>query len=317
MDRYDNIKPWNHNRIRLRVADDQLDYVNASAILLSSPSDPALPPLRYIAMQGPTEPSIDYVWRMVAEQLPSPAVIVQLTTMHEGGSIKCHQYFPCRADESPWHLNQDDGWADGWSARLSFCSLQELAGGAIEKRKLLLRVAGEDKDRLIYHFLYRRWPDFGVPTAPDMDSFFRLMQLSRQHSAPAGTRIVHCSAGVGRTGTFICLEHLMRELDLGGLDAAPGPGPDSPSATHPSRRSADPVFDTVESLRQQRRGMVQGELQYEFIYHTLRKLWLLKHGLPAHPDDDSDEPAAKRLEVADPFVDDTPPPPHEPHDASR
>ncbi|KJZ76788.1 hypothetical protein HIM_03665 [Hirsutella minnesotensis 3608] len=292
MDRYSNIRPWNYNRVRLRVPPDEFDYVNASAISLSSPTDATLPPLRYIAMQGPTAPSFDCVWRMVAEQMPSPAVIVQLTTMHENGFVKCHQYFPHCETDSTWTLNEDDVWGDGWSAQLTFVSVDETADGAIEIRKLLLDVEGENETRVVWHLLYRRWPDFGVPNLEDMGSFFELMQLSRRYSAPEGPRIVHCSAGVGRTGTFICLEHLMRELEMGAFDNC-----------NSSIKTPDAVFSAVESLRQQRRGMVQGEVQYQFIYNVMRKLWREKYGVP---DDETvaGEPAAKRLEVSDPFTDD-------------
>lgn len=291
MDRYVNIKPWIYNRIKLRVPENEFDYVNASSVTLTSPLDANKPPLRYIAMQGPTELSFDYVWRMIAEQTDSPAVIVQLTSMVEAGTIKCHQYFPSDDGFSTWDLNEDDLWADDWKAQLKFDSLEELADGAIEKRKLLLHVEGEEKPRVIWHFLYKCWPDFGVPTLEDLDSFLELMILSHQYSDPSSPRIVHCSAGVGRTGTFICLEHLIRELDSGTLE-----GYDS------SGGKSDLIYDAVDSLRQQRRGMVQGEIQYQFIYQVMRKLWQDKYG-PPDEDTSGSEPAAKRLEVADPFVD--------------
>ncbi|GJN82817.1 hypothetical protein PLIIFM63780_006362 [Purpureocillium lilacinum] len=293
MDRYSNIRPWNHNRVKLKVAPDEYDYVNASTVTLSSPTDKTLPPLRYIAMQGPTEPSFDCVWRMVAEQMSSPAVIVQLTTMSENGCIKCHQYFPDSKEDSTWTLNDDDSWGDGWTAQLTYTSLQTVDNGAIEIRKLLLDVEGENETRVIWHFLYRQWPDFGVPTFDDMGSFYKLMKLSRDYSAPSSPRIVHCSAGVGRTGTFICLEHLMRELELGAFDKY-----DS------AIKSEDPIYDAVELLRQQRRGMVQSDNQYQFLYTVMRRLWRERHGIA---EDDGygggGEPAAKRLEVADPFTD--------------
>lgn len=74
-------------------------------------------------------------------------------------------------------------------------------------------------EKTIYHFLYKKWPDFGVPSLADLDSFFTLMRLSRElNHSPASPRIVHCSAGVGRSGTFVALEHLMRELDAGVLE---------------------------------------------------------------------------------------------------
>ncbi|KAI5466861.1 protein-tyrosine phosphatase-like protein [Mariannaea sp. PMI_226] len=291
MDRYINIKPWNHNRIRLQVPQNEFNYVNASDIILESSFNPELPPLRYIAMQGPTLPSISYVWRMIAEQFESSAVIVQLTTMVEGGITKCSQYFPENDENTTWTLNEQNAWGDDWSAQLTFDSYEELWEGSIEKRKLLLHVEGEENPRVIWHLLYRRWPDFGVPELEDLDGFFEIMRLSREYSAPSNPRIIHCSAGVGRTGTFITLEHLMRELDSGAFDAydVPTEGPDF-------------IYETVDTLRQQRFGMVQGKLQYHFIYQVLRKLWQEKYDVD-YDDDDGGEPAAKRLEVSDAFLD--------------
>lgn len=297
MDRYVNIKPWNHNRIKLKVPQDEFDYVNASAIELGAPEHSSQQePLRFIAMQGPTLPSINYVWRMVAEQTSSTAVVVQLTSMMEAGMIKCNQYFPDDEDDDSWVLNEDDLWNDGWKAQLQYESIEHLAEGAIEKRKLVLHVDGESEPRTVWHFLYTRWPDFGVPTLADMESFFELMKISREHTEPSQPRIIHCSAGVGRTGTFISLEHLIRELDAGNLEVQ-----DSSSA----EQQPDIIYNTVDSLRQQRRCMVQSEVQYRFLYEVMRKLWQDKYGiaLDGHDPDGTGnrEPAAKRLEVADPF----------------
>ncbi|KAH7157116.1 protein-tyrosine phosphatase-like protein [Dactylonectria macrodidyma] len=289
MDRYINIKPWNHNRVRLQVPANELDYVNASDITLESPSDPGKLPLRYIAMQGPTPPSVGYVWRMIAEQLSSPAVIVQLTTMCEGGAIKCHQYFPDDEEQPTWDLNEQNAWGDDWKAQLTLDSFEELCDGSIEKRKLLLHVEGEEKPRVVWHLLYQRWPDFGVPELEDLDGFFELMRLSLELSAPSNPRIIHCSAGVGRTGTFITLEHLMRELESGAFEDY-----DTPILQGP-----DLIYETVNYLREQRVGMVQGKPQYHFLYQVMCKLWQDKYGLA----EDSGEPAAKRLEVEDPFLD--------------
>lgn len=280
MDRYINIKPWNHNRVKLNVPEGELDYVNASAIHLISPSDESRPPFRYIAMQGPTEPSIPYVWRMIAEQVESPGVIIQLTNNIENGAQKCGQYFPDSENAPGWVLNGEDVWRDGWNATLKYESAESLCHGAIEKRRLSLQVDGEDEPRAIWHFWYRRWPDFAVPDQDDLESFYEMMRLSREHSSPKGPRIVHCSAGVGRTGTFIALEHLIRELDVGALcdpvldrrDNSPTPIPDL-------------IFKTVSNLRQQRRGMVQTVQQYQFLYQVLKKLWLDKYG----PNEDEDE----------------------------
>ncbi|KAK2014417.1 protein-tyrosine phosphatase [Colletotrichum eremochloae] len=284
-DRYFNIKPWNHNRIKLRVPAGELDYVNASTISLSSPTNKELPPLRYIAMQGPTEASVDFVWRMVAEQLTSPVVIVQLTSFFENHQVKCFPYLPLDETQGPWTLNELDGWNDGWTATLTFDSLTTLEDGAIEVRKVLLHVGDEEEDRVIWHLLYTKWPDFGVPAVDDLASFLTLMRLSREYNTTLeNPRIIHCSAGVGRTGTFIALEHLIRELDEGALEDYDG-----------DAEGDDLIFATVDTLREQRRSMVQAESQYLFLYQVLRKLWQEKYDVE---DSDCDsEPAAKRLEV--------------------
>ncbi|KAK4077730.1 uncharacterized protein Triagg1_3424 [Trichoderma aggressivum f. europaeum] len=272
MDRYGSVSPWARNRVKVQVPENTSDYINASPITLTS-SSPNQLPLHYIAMQGPTEPSFNHVWRMVAEQTTasSHAVIVQLTDMFENGTLKCDQYFPMTKEDAPWSINDDNIWGDNWKAQLTLDSLDVIADGAIEKRLLVLRTCKEGEEgetRLIWHFLYKRWPDFGVPTGDDLESFLQLIKLSRENSSSDGQRIVHCSAGIGRTGSFIALDHLMRELDFGVLERydVPSEGPDL-------------VFKTVDKLRQQRSGMVQTEEQYRFIYKVMWKLWHNKYGV--------------------------------------
>ncbi|KAI0116165.1 phosphatases II [Hypoxylon sp. NC0597] len=294
LDRYANIQPWANNRVKLQVPEGHIDYINASPIVLRSPIDPeGKSPHRYIAMQGPKAGTVSHVWRMVVQQLQSPAVIVMLTETHEGGMEKCYPYFPRSVDEEAWVIGEDDEFGDGFRAQLKCVSVEEQADGAIEVRKLNLHVEGREEDMIVWHLLYRKWPDFGVPALEDVDSFFELMRLSREKNANEGNpRIVHCSAGVGRSGTFIALEHLMREIESGDLDHL---------KEIDDKEEGDIVYKTVDALRQQRKHMVQAEPQYLFIYQVLRKLWLEKHGIA---EEDIEEPAAKRLEVDyDPFLD--------------
>ncbi|GAB1317542.1 Tyrosine-protein phosphatase 2 [Madurella fahalii] len=162
----------------------------------------------------------------------------------------------------------------------------------------------QEEERIVYHFLYKKWPDFGVPSLSDLDSFFTLMRLSREKNAsPNNPRIVHCSAGVGRSGTFIALEHLMRELDAGTLANYDESWDTAETAGDAGLwlEKGDLVFDTVNQLREQRRTMVQAESQYIFIYRVLRKLWVEKYGDSAPKAEEAveegGERAAKRLEV--------------------
>ncbi|KAI4594177.1 hypothetical protein KJ359_008452 [Pestalotiopsis sp. 9143b] len=294
LDRYGNIQPWNNNRVKLQVPEGSPDYINASPIVVRSPLAPEKrPPHKYIAMQGPTGRTSEHVWRMVAEQMQSPAVMVMLTETRENNMEKCFPYYPHNADES-FDIGDHDEFQDGWRAQVKCLNVEERAEGAIELRKLKLHVEGKEDDMEVWHLLYKKWPDFGVPSLEDIGSFLDLMELSRTKNASEDNpRVVHCSAGVGRSGTFIALEHLLREVDSGDLEHY--------DELHGSE-APDLVFDTVNTLREQRKMMVQADPQYLFIYKVLRKRWMEKYGLE---DDQAGEPAAKRLGVgADPFVED-------------
>ncbi|KAH8903238.1 phosphatases II [Coniochaeta sp. PMI_546] len=384
LDRYINIQPWQNNRVRLKVPEGGVDYINASPIVLyptkkmrkKKNKNKMGEVHRYIAMQGPKQSSQDHVWRMVVEQLESPGVIVMLTETHEAGQEKCWPYFPREKGET-MEINPGDEFGDGFSGTVTCEGLEDTpAGDAIELRRLVVRVrrrrgggrenglatttttpererkgldmersvSGEEEvvdERVVYHFLYKKWPDFGVPALEDLESFFTLMRLSREKNAsPSNPRIVHCSAGVGRSGTFIALEHLMRELDAGvledwdeegdakkaeaerdgevlpdadgqlgdgngvGLETGHGQGVDEHEESGVDvNEGEDLIFNTVNALREQRRTMVQADAQYLFIYQVLRKLWMEKYGggMAASGREGSGEPAAKRLEF-DPFV---------------
>lgn len=186
----------------------------------------------------------------------------------------------------------------------------------------------EYEERVVWHFLYKKWPDFGVPALEDLDSFFTLMRLSRQKNAnPSNPRVVHCSAGVGRSGTFIALEHLMREMDAGVLDDWNSPshfrhghkesGNDASSMDghngHTEKAESndaeevlkmdveedkgttvvegdDLIFHTVNQLREQRRNMVQADSQFLFLYQVMRKLWEERHGISVTSTTSSEAP---------------------------
>ena len=130
----------------------------------------------------------------------------------------------------------------------------------------------------IRHLLFSGWPDFLIPEGDDRIALTELIKLSAmlnqqdsQSSLTNGTdfsrdrddsnpRIIHCSAGVGRSGTFIALDYLLSLLATGQLEDI-----------SPDR---DPIAETVDSLRQQRMMMVQGESQYHFVYEVLRERML-------------------------------------------
>jgi len=181
-------------------------------------------------------------------------------------------------------------------------------------RKLSLTCGSEAK--VVYHMLFDGWADHGVPKSADKAALLALIQLSndknddptfdpstsrstRSHQIHKrnSPRIVHCSAGVGRSGTFIALEHLLAELEAGALDhfadedasqasgasteltsaAAEHPDevslPDAPQHT-PVDPADDPIYLLVDALRQQRPTMVQSEVQYAYLYEILAEEWI-------------------------------------------
>lgn len=273
--RYMNVEPFAQNRIKLRVGDGVNDYINASPIVLGK--------RRYIATQGPKDTNVNHFYRMVASELKSPAVVVMLTQTHEAGREKCFQYYPLSTEESPLTIPQDEAFQDGFHGQVELLSIDADEKTRSEIRKLRLKTTaanGPDEEKEIYHLLFSGWPDFLVPEGQDRKALVELVRKSAAiNKVPSSNtnantngssfgadlastdqdnpRIVHCSAGVGRSGTFIALDYLLSLLHSGQLDTV---APDQ-----------DPIVDTVDRLRQQRMMMVQGESQFMFLYEVLRE----------------------------------------------
>ena len=235
---------------------------------------------------------------MLNAEVRGTAVVVMLTQTHESGREKCFQYYPLSPEESPLQIPIDSESGDGFHGTVELVSTEDDHATRTQIRHLRLRTEIEDEteaatlppqEKDIYHLLFSGWPDFLVPEGEDRAALTRLIQLSaRLNSAPSSTsagattsaqtngtatsdfanseqdnpRIIHCSAGVGRSGTFIALDYLLSLLYSGQLDNIPA--------------DKDPIMDTVDLLRQQRMMMVQGEAQYYFVYETLKEAFLAR-----------------------------------------
>jgi protein-tyrosine phosphatase len=278
--RYLNVEPFAQNRVKLKVGEGVNDYINASPIQLGK--------RRYIATQGPKNTNVNHFYRMLSAEIRGTAVVVMLTQTHESGREKCFQYYPLSAEESPLQIPLDHEFGDGFQGTVDLITAENDESTRSEIRHLRMRTQTEEtadspQEKDIYHLLFSGWPDFLVPEGEDRAALTRLIQLSAKlNSPPSSTtnaqtngssaasdfadseqdnpRIVHCSAGVGRSGTFIALDYLLSLLYSGQLDAVPA--------------DKDPVMDTVDSLRQQRMMMVQGEGQYHFIYDALKQAFI-------------------------------------------
>jgi len=259
--RYANVDPFEHNRVKLRVPEGHSDYINASPIRLPSLRAGAAPDKLFIATQGPKEDSYSHIWRMLWHECASPAIIVMLTQTHEAGREKCFPYFPTALEAPTLELgaDADHEFADGLFASVTLTAVRWDDRTRCTVREMELKAASGEVRRVV-HFLFAGWPDFLVPEGDDKAALVALVQESaRVNTAEGNPRIVHCSAGVGRSGTFIALDWLLGELEQGNLDE-PGDG-------------VDPIAEVVDQLRKQRIMMVQGEAQFLLLYEVLREQW--------------------------------------------
>ena len=195
---------------------------------------------------------------MICQETKDTAVVVMLTNMAEGGKEKCFQYFPQDAESEGIKLFADDksdtDTAPMGSVQFLECNYDEASKTSI--RKLSLNIGPEN--RIVWHLHFIGWPDFVVPLAEDRSAILELIKLSAlKNEIPTNPRIVHCSAGVGRSGTFIALDNLLAQLSCGAMSDV--------------KEDEDPIYRTVGALREQRMMMVQSEEQYFFLYEVLRE----------------------------------------------
>ncbi|KAN0070490.1 Protein-tyrosine phosphatase-like protein, partial [Elaphomyces granulatus] len=270
--RYFNVQAWANSRIHLKVPEGECDFINASPIVLkdSSSGDER----RYIATQAPKAGQLAHFWHMVFHETKEVAVIVMLTQTMEAGREKCAQYFPLDLENASMELQaeatdpfvNDDMRGTANESMLGMITLlestfDEECGSDI--RRLELTMGSHSK--VVWHFLFAGWADYSRPEGAGREALLRLIETSASKSPPDSPRIVHCSAGVGRTGTFIALDHLLQELEPGKLLKI-------------TDSNTDPVFETVNQLREQRMTMVYNEMQLQFIYEVLKEQADLKLG---------------------------------------
>eukprot|EP01116_Phalansterium_solitarium_P016390 TRINITY_DN380_c0_g1_i2.p1 TRINITY_DN380_c0_g1~~TRINITY_DN380_c0_g1_i2.p1 ORF type:complete len:564 (+),score=67.38 TRINITY_DN380_c0_g1_i2:130-1821(+) len=232
--RYSNVLPPENTRVRLKEleADPSADYINANIIRGLIPDSQTA----YIATQGPLNSTLGDFWRMVWEF--NVSVIVMLTKEVENGRLKCDRYWPQLAP---------------LAAAQFYISLASdtIVTDELTTRHLIVRNLETGEERTATQYQYMAWPDHGLPTGTT--AFLDLSRQVDDSNFSKGPIIVHCSAGIGRSGTFCTVHSVIEKLkrDL---------------AEHPT---AEPVFnivDTVLHLREQRPGMVQTREQYIFCY---------------------------------------------------
>ena len=251
-----NVQPWENSRIHLKVAEGQSDYINASPISLRDSRTGAV--TKFIATQGPKESTLSHFWHMVWQETTDVAVIVMLTQTHDGSTEKCFQYFPLNVEIRSFEIESLDTARNAPKGDVTLLKFYLDVDSRTEVRKLSLRFGVETKD--VWHFLFLDWSDFIVPEDDDRIALLNLLKLyKKRNTSPSNPIIVHNSAEVGRTGTFIAVEHLLAQVNSGAISNA--------------KESEDPIYDMVNHLREQRMLMVQSDIQYQFLYDvTLEQL---------------------------------------------
>ncbi|PNH12804.1 Protein-tyrosine-phosphatase PTP1 [Tetrabaena socialis] len=242
--RYVNVLPFDFNRVKISGEDGQ-DYINASLVQSASQETPNW---CYIAAQGPLASTVDDFWKMVFENRAS--ILIMLTRTVENNHIKCADYFNQRPGET----------AKFGAYRVTTTDVQEVSPD-ITKRTLQLKLYTVRTQEVheVTHYHYHRWPDFGVPEATD--PIRRLVRILWQSRSQQQTTVVHCSAGIGRTGTLMAIDVILRRLWAMVEEGTPAPAEDVKAALD--------LPAVVLALRKQRKGMVQTLEQYYFCYEAL------------------------------------------------
>jgi len=242
--RYRTIIPNEHSRVKLveKPGDPLSAYINANYLKGYDGEDKA-----YIATQGPLPHTVNDFWEMVFQK-HSP-VIVMITNTSENGMSKCEHYLPKGSEETFGDITVYVGKVElkeGYTVREITLKCGDLTHNAV-------------------HYWYTGWPDHKTPTTAlpliTMATEIESLRIAPNTNKVIGPVVVHCSAGIGRTGCFIAVSIGMKQL-LG-------------------ENNLD-VLGIVCAMRYDRGGMVQTGEQYEFIH---RALLMYERMLPDHSGD--------------------------------
>ncbi|EZA58596.1 tyrosine-protein phosphatase non-receptor type 2 isoform X1 [Ooceraea biroi] len=233
LNRYRDVAPYDHTRIILKRG--VCDYIHANLIQVDRANR------QYILTQGPLPNTVGHFWLMVWEQ--NTRAVLMLNKIIEKNQVKCHQYWPLDDSHEPTMTFEDVG------IRVEYVSKTESSD--YTTRTLRITDLESNDSREILHYHYTTWPDFGVPQCPT--AFLRFLADVRQSGAldqNVGPPVVHCSAGIGRSGTFCLVDTCLVLIEENGLNAVN-------------------VREVLLEMRRSRMGLIQTPEQLRFSYAAI------------------------------------------------
>ncbi|CAC5379812.1 PTPRT [Mytilus coruscus] len=221
--------PYDHSRVVLK-GDTKSDYINANYI------DSYNKEKAYIATQGPKRNTVRDFWHMIWQE--NVGKIVMVTQLEEEGKKKCDQYWP-QTTNKPLIVD-----------KIILTMDVEKEHSVYMYRLIKVRHKLEKHERKVHHFHFTQWPDHGVPDSIKLVNFYRA--VTNMSCDQPGPLLVHCSAGIGRTGTFIAIDSLYEHgKSVGYID----------------------IKEYVKIMRRDRMNMIQTFEQYEAVFETLQELF--------------------------------------------
>lgn len=255
--RYRNILPFEDTRVRL--LDNSTGYINANYISEDNVNH-IYRNHKYIATQGPLETTVSDFWQMIWQN--DTEIVVMVCKLYEKARMKCYKYWPHNKKTN--HIDR--------GLHVEHSNTKKIRQDIIVRTFILTKDCNYCDDcnncddckepRTIYQIQLSGWPDFGVPKVSVFTNFINVYREYQSLSKLNGHNIVHCSAGIGRTGTFLAIDIGLNQILTGSLCN---------------------IKNIVSYLRTKRGKLIQTAEQYLFVYKILLH-FAIKQGL--NPEDE-------------------------------